>query len=125
MPRAVRVVASLLAIACALAPGLVHATPIPGGLQEARGTATTYQIIGSGAYVPTGPGQWSILCTQCDVFITFSDLADGVTIQDASVAIDAPGAYEFREFTGTLVFSYHGPGDYATLVVGHGEIDPQ
>lgn len=127
MPRAPRLVfASLVVLACLLSLSVpAHATPIPGGLQEARGTVTHYQVIGAGSYFATGPRQWTVVCTSCDVFITFSRLADGITVQDASLTLTTPGAYELRGFTGTMVFAYNAPHDMTTLVLGHGEVDPQ
>lgn len=114
VPLAALVVLSLVATA--------GAAPLVPALLVGFGSATTFQVFGSGGSVQGGAYEWNDLCGYCWILIT---VFDGTLLDaDDSPSLLDPGVYEIREFRGVFSHTQQGLGNHAFQLEGVGKMHP-
>lgn len=123
MPRAVRLIVPLLALA-SLAP-LTLGAPLVPDVMNGFASATTFQILGVGAAVEGGAFDWTEACVEC--LIRFTTPTGGIGVIEPASANGAtytigPGQYEIREYRGVLGIYDLGLRNFGLEVHGTGKI---
>jgi len=102
---------ALVTVGAAAVPGLVHG----------NATAATFTIYSDGVTFSGGAFDRTIECVDCLARFTFTDSSITVS-QNGLTQTLSPGAYELREYRGTIAISYRGPHNFFIQLEGAGHL---
>lgn len=116
---AVRTLVATSLLALFLAPPLVGATEVGGGV-TGSGMATDLQILARSSYsVRGGLSSETLACGICYVRLTISE-GSFLVAQDGAVTQLPPGQFELREFHGVITITDQGLHRFFVQVEGVG-----
>lgn len=100
------------------------AAPLVPDVINGFGTASTFEVFGTGLALEGGLTEWGEICALCLIRITVSDATFfSVVDADGGETTLTTGVYEFREFRGTFGFTQNAPHDFYVQVHGVGKIN--